>query len=152
MVVILGLSCLNCNLCIAEMSANPSIQPSPVVYQVDANDNKTIEELRNEVKHKGTLSPVSVFANLFTLIIIMLALAWLYNKYGKNTLSKVLATTNLNKNTINILSTTPIGQNKYLHVVEVAGEKILIGATNSNISFLKEIKSDISQEKAVSDE
>lgn len=136
------------NICSAEgtLPVEPGSQP-PAVVQVE--DSKPLNEV---MKHDKTLSPVHVFANLFTLIIIMLVLAWLYNKYGKNTLAKVLSSKNLNKNSINILSTAPIGQNKYLHIVEVNGEKILIGATNSNISFLKEVKSDISQEKVVSDE
>ena len=44
-----------------------------------------------------------------------------------------------NPNKINILSSISLGQNKNLHVVEVNDKKILIGSTQNNITYLKEL-------------
>ncbi len=131
-----------------------TVQKAPeVLTTVEPNKEKSLEEFQKEVKaqNKESLDIVKVFSNLLTLIFIMIVLAWIYNKYGKNLLSKALETKNLNKNAINILSTTPIGQNKYLHIVETGGERILIGATNTNISLIKNL-SNSPEEKVVSNE
>jgi flagellar biogenesis protein FliO len=44
------------------------------------------------------------------------------------------------ENSISILSTIPIAQNKYLHLVEVRGQKLLIGSTANDIVMLKDIE------------
>lgn len=142
------------NICIADNAPSTQIQntdiqkiePSPV----DDIANTPIEQITK--KHNNALpSTGEVFANLITLVLIMLVLAWAYSKYGKKALDKVLASQQLKKNDIKILSTAPMGQNKFLHIVEVDGERVLIGSTNTQISLLKELR-DIKQEKAVSDE
>ena len=105
-------------------------------------EDKTLEQIREErnISKKSLISPVSVFANLITLILIMLFLAWVYNKYGKTTLSKVMATKSINPDSINILSSASIGQGKYLHVIEVNKKKLLIGATATQITFLQNLQ------------
>lgn len=110
--------------------------------------DKPISEVR---RHQSLPSPINVFSNLLTLIFIMFAMAWLYKKYGKDFLSKTLKVKNLSKDSINIVSTLPIGQNKYLHIIEVENERMLIGSTNTNISLIKNLKTN-TEEKAVSDE
>lgn len=78
----------------------------------------------------------------------MFALAWAFKRFNN---SRFVRSLSGNKSTkrdlINILSTTSLGQGKYLHVVQVAGEKVLIGSTTNNISMLKTIKEDIYYEK-----
>lgn len=128
-----------------------SVQSSPT-SSVSLEEQKRYQKLREESqKNVGLFSPSKVFSNLITLIFIFILIAWLYNKYGKEAITKVLAIKKITQNNINILSTSAIGQGKYLHIVEVDGEKILIGATANNISFLKELKN-TKTEKAVSDE
>lgn len=104
-------------------------------------ENKSLEQLRSERKtsSQNLVSPFSVAANLLSLILIMFALAWLYNKYGKTALEKVMTAKSLNPDNINILSSTSIGQGKYLHVIEVDSKKLLIGVTASNITFLQNL-------------
>jgi len=148
---------LACNLNSAgfnQCQAETAIQQSSMMLPA-AEKEKTIAEIKKEFKEQNKeniVSPITVFANLFTLVIIMVALAWLYNKYGKNALSKALAKKALTKNFIKIVSTMPIGQNKFLHIVEVDNERMLIGATNTNISIIKDLKPDSPEEKVVSNE
>lgn len=127
------------NFCNISILAQESIN-APQIIPVTSNvEDKTLDQIRQERKssQKSLISPVSVLANLITLIIIMLFLAWIYNKYGKNTLSKVMAAKSFNPDSINILSSASIGQGKYLHVIEVDKKRILIGATTTQITFLQ---------------
>ncbi len=130
---------------------NPEINSAQTISSI-VDEEKKFQELRQESqKNTSLFSPAKVFSNLITLIFILMVIAWLYNKYGKDTMEKVLAVKKINRNNINILSSSAIGQGKYLHIVEVDGEKILIGATANNISFLKELKN-TKEEKVVFDE
>jgi flagellar biosynthetic protein FliO len=136
----------------AQTVTAPAPTTAPVADPTEEIGNKTISEVREEYKQdKEVTSPVSVMANLITLLLIMFGLAFAYKKYGKNALDKVLANQPIRRNDIKILSTAPIGQNKFLHIVEVDGERVLIGSTNNNISLLKELK-EITEEKAVFNE
>lgn len=153
-VLVLNLLTGSCSFAIENSSKAPiseqTIQSSQTVPS-SIEEQKKFQELREESqKNVSLFSPMKVFSNLITLILVLLVIAWLYDKYGKDAMSKVLATRKIKQNNINILSTSAIGQGKYLHIVEVDGEKILIGATANNISFLKELKN-TKTEKAVSD-
>ncbi|MEI8378174.1 MAG: flagellar biosynthetic protein FliO [bacterium] len=135
----------------AQEQAPETLQNAPEVSSaIEQDEDKSLAEFKKQ--NKADLDVVRVFSNLLALIVIMLALAWLYKKYGKNFLSKTMIAQNLNKNSIHIVSTAPIGQNKYLHIVEVGQERILIGATNTNISLIKNLHNDNPKEKVVSDE
>lgn len=50
------------------------------------------------------------------------------NQFKNNKLDKIV-----------VLSTTQLGQNKNLHIVEINDKKILIGATSNSISLIKEL-------------
>lgn len=144
----------------SKCQSQPTVQaPSDVSSLVEEEspqeDVKTLSDIKKEFREQNKenlVSPVTVFSNLFALVLIMIALAWLYNKYGKSAISKALVSKNINKNFIKIVSTMPIGQNKFLHIVEVDDERMLIGATNTNISLIKSLKNDSSEEKVVSNE
>lgn len=132
---------------------NVTAKTTEIESIVKQDEDKTIDEVKKEFKerNKETLvNPVNVFANLITLILIMLGIAWLYKKYGQNFVTKAIANKISNPNSINLLSTLPIGQNKFLHVVEVDNERVLIGSTNNHISLIKSLKN--TEEKAVSNE
>lgn len=125
-------------------------ETSTVSSTIEQDEDKSLSEFKKQ--NKDNLDVVRVFSNLLALILIMFTLAWLYKKYGKNFLSKTMLAQNPNRNAINIVSTTPIGQNKYLHIIEVGQERMLIGATNTNISLIKNLQNDNPKEKVVSDE
>ena len=60
---------------------------------------------------------------------------FLYQKLTKVKFSKV----DLN-NKAQIISTTTIGQGRSLHVIKVGNEYCLIGSTQNNITYLKDVK------------
>lgn len=126
---------------------------SEITSIVEQDEDKTIDEVKKEFKERNKetiVNPLSIFANLLTLILIMFAIAWLYKKYGQNFVTKAIANKISNPNSINLLSTLPIGQNKFLHIIEVDKERVLIGSTNNHISLIKSLKN--TEEKAVSNE
>ena len=45
----------------------------------------------------------------------------------------------LGRDVVQVLSVVPIGQNKYLQVVDLAGRVLVLGVTDSNINFITEI-------------
>lgn len=46
----------------------------------------------------------------------------------------------LGRDVVQVLSVVPIGQNKYLQVVDLAGRVLVLGVTDSNINFITEIQ------------
>ena len=78
----------------------------------------------------------SLFFGLFVVIGLVYLTSYIYQK-----LIKVKVTPQeTNPYNIEILSTTSLGQNKSLHVVKTNGKYCLIGATQNNITFLKDIE------------
>ncbi len=45
----------------------------------------------------------------------------------------------LGGNTVDIISAVPVGPNKFIHIVDVAGKMLVLGVTDSNINILTEI-------------
>lgn len=132
----------------AEITAEKSI----LTAEDELQEQEKFRQLREKSHENSKLfSPVKVFSKLIALILILLLIVVLYNKYGKEALSKAMVIKKIKHNAINILSSSSIGQGKYLHIVEVDGEKILIGATANNITFLKDLKN-TKREKVISDE
>ncbi len=84
----------------------------------------------------------SMVSSLLTVILIMLVCAWIYKKFIGVSADKLLSgkLKEAKENSISILSTIPIAQNKYLHLVEVRGQKLLIGSTANDIVMLKDIE------------
>ena len=81
----------------------------------------------------------SLFLGLFFVIGLVYLTGIVYQKLTKVKLSQ--QENELNK--IQIVSTTSLGQNKALHVIKINDEYSLIGATQNNITFLKDIKQNI---------
>lgn len=61
--------------------------------------------------------------------------SFLYQKLIKVKLDKEVS-----KNEIEIVTSKPLGQNKNLYIVKVNGEHLLLGATQNNITYIKEVK------------
>ena len=83
---------------------------------------------------------VSVVIALCIVIVLIYVTGIIYaklNVLGYKTLKKEYK--DLDESKIIILSTTQLGSNKSLHVIELAGKKMLIGVTNDNISLLKDL-------------
>jgi len=80
----------------------------------------------------------AIFALLITLTLIYLA-GFLYTKLNKvnaNLLRKHQATL---KSQASVISTTALGNNKTLHVIELDGKRMLIGASANAIQLIKDL-------------
>lgn len=91
-----------------------------------------------------------VIALLFVICLIYIT-GLIYSKLniiGANTVKKQLKDYDLSK--VVVLSTTQLGQNRNLHVVEINGKKLLIGATQQCINLIKEL--DEVQEVGINEE
>lgn len=85
---------------------------------------------------------VSVFFSLIFVILLIYATGIIYtrlNKVGMKTLKKQMGDTSSSK--VSVISTTPLGSNKTLHVVELDGKRMLIGASSGAIQLIKDLGS-----------
>ncbi len=96
------------------------------------------EEIKEILKQNNNYEPnyLSLFLGLFFVIGLVYLTGIIYQKLTKVKLSQQINETNK----VQIISTTSLGQNKALHVIKINNEYSLIGATQNNISFLKDIK------------
>ena len=99
--------------------------------------NTTGNEL-NEALAKNVYEPnyFSMILGLFVVVIMIYLTGYLYQKMTKINLKS-------NDEFINkaqIISTTSLGQGKSLHVIKIGEKSCLIGSTQNNITFLKDIE------------
>ena len=93
------------------------------------------EELKLASNNMFMPSYYKMFLGLALVIGLVYATGIIYQKLTK---FKVSNTTE-DKFKPEIISTTPLGQNKNIHVVKVMGEYVLIASTQTNITFLKNL-------------
>lgn len=90
----------------------------------------------------GTIYEGGILRSVISLAIVIGLIyftAWLYKKLNKfNTQKFNVNKTNSNINKFNVVSSQTLGQNKALYVVEINNQYLVIGATQNNISLLKE--------------
>ena len=94
------------------------------------------EELK-EVMNSNLYTPsyLKMFLGLTLVIALIYITGVVYQK-----LTKVkIANTEEDKYRPEIISTTSLGQNKNIHVIKIMDEYVLIGSTQTNISFLKNL-------------
>lgn len=85
---------------------------------------------------------VSLFFSLLFVILLIYATGIIYtklNKLGFSTLKRQMG--DINKNQVSVVSTTALGSNKTLHVVELDGKRMLIGASQNSIHLIKDLGS-----------
>lgn len=83
---------------------------------------------------------VSVLCSLIFVILLIYATGIIYtklNKVGMNTLKRQMGEAGASK--VSVVSTTPLGSNKTLHVVELDGKRMLIGASSGAIQLIKDL-------------
>lgn len=84
---------------------------------------------------------LSILFALLIVICLIYITGLIYSKLnivGARTVQKQLKNYDLSK--VIILSTTQLGQNKNLHVIEINKKRYLIGATPTSINLIKEIE------------
>ena len=85
---------------------------------------------------------LSVVLSLIFVILLIYATGIIYaklNKVGFKTLKKQIGEGSDSR--VSVISTTPLGNNKTLHVVELDGKRMLIGASNNSIDLIKDLGS-----------
>ena len=85
-------------------------------------------------------SLVSLLFSLLFVILLIYATGIVYaklNKLGLKTLKKQIGDSS--KSQVSVVSTTALGGNKTLHVVELDGKRMLIGASTNSIHLIKDL-------------
>lgn len=98
------------------------------------NQNEEIKEALNSNMYEPNY--FSLFFGLFVVIFLVYLTSYVYQKLIKVKLTPE----EKDIYDIEILSTTSLGQNKSLHVIKTNGKCCLIGATQNNITFIKDIE------------
>ena len=85
-------------------------------------------------------SIITVLSSLVAVILMIYACSIIYtklNKFGSKKLRKQLGECEHSK--VSVISTTHLGSNKTLHVVELDGKRMLIGASVNGIHLIKDL-------------
>ncbi len=100
----------------------------------------------------GTASPIqepnliSVFFSLVIVILLIYVTGIIYAKLNKASLNSLKRQMGDTSSKVSVVSTTPLGSNKTLHVVELDGKRMLIGASVNSIQLIKDLGSCVSAE------
>lgn len=146
---ILGVFCLlNTAVCQAaeKFDVLPDL-PDPLAYAVPSAEAASVSGGvtsgvlgTQSVGHEPGIISV-IFSLIFVVLLIYLT-GIIYaklNKAGFKTLKKQQG--DFAKSHVSVVSTTALGNNKTLHVVELDGKRMLIGASSSTIQLIKDLGS-----------
>jgi len=103
-----------------------------------SKDTSPIKKNYNENDFKPQSEEVSYAWSIIKVIIILIVMVGGFY-YFLRFVTKKAGVEILGEDVINILSIVPVGQNKYLQVVEVGEKMLLIGVGDSNINLITEI-------------
>ncbi len=119
--------------------------PAPLAYsgqtaQASAVYNPNVAEnvVQQSVGHEPDFVSI-IFSMLFVILLIYVT-GIIYaklNKLGLNTLKKQMGDSS--RSHVSVVSTTALGNNKTLHVVELDGKRMLIGASVNSIHLIKDL-------------
>lgn len=106
-------------------------------------------ELEQSLKvHSNEPSVSSILFALMVVILLIYATGIIYSKLnivGAKTIRDQLKNYDLSK--VVVLSTTQLGPNKNLHIIELGGKKYLIGATPNSINLIKELDTTVEKKE-----
>ena len=121
--------------------------PDSLVYTTQSAQAATVSGTTNNaidsaqtIGHEPSI--LSVLFSLLIVIVLIYLTGIIYaklNRVGFNTLKKQQG--DLAKSHVSVISTTQLGSNKTLHVVELDGKRMLIGASSSAIQLIKDLGS-----------
>lgn len=118
------------------------------IQQVFASDLPM--DVRTALKGTYDLNYISVLGALLFVLLLIYFTGIIYTKLnilGKCTLKKQMK--GYEEDSIIIHSTTPIGQNKTLMVIEVAEKKLLIASTQNSVNLIKDLSSDFNSDNEI---
>ena len=107
-------------------------------------------EQASEILSKNSYEPnyFSMILGLFVVVGLIYLTGFLYQKLTKSSI--ISEDYVLNK--AQIISTTSLGQGRNLHVIKIGDSACLIGATQNNITYIKDIELQNNKIKEVSNE
>ena len=114
----------------------------PESLAAQASSVSTTSDVTNNLTQNVGQEPnfMSVIFSLFFVILLIYATGIIYaklNKAGLNTLKKHIGDNDDSR--VTVISTTPLGTNKTLHVVELDGKRMLLGASSNSIELIKDL-------------
>ena len=119
--------------------------PEPLASAAQASSVSTTTDAANTVATQSIGQEPNLVSIVFSLIFVVLliyATGIIYaklNKLGLVTLKKQMG--EAGNSHVSVISTTPLGNNKSLHVVELDGKRMLIGASTNSIHLIKDLGS-----------
>ena len=143
----LGIFCwLNALTCFAaeKFEVLPDLPDPLAAYAQSAEassvsgDSKLLSLGGQSIGHEPSI--ISVFFSLLIVVLLIYLTGIIYaklNKMGANTLKKQQGI--LAKSQASVISTTALGSNKTLHVIELDGKRMLIGASSGAIQLIKDL-------------
>ncbi len=116
-----------------------AVQPA-VASTVSGNADATTLLGTQSVGHEPSILSVLISLGIVVLLIYLTGIIYTkLNKAGFNVMRKQQG--DLSKSQVSVISTTQLGSNKTLHVVELDGKRMLIGASSSAIQLIKDLGS-----------
>lgn len=116
--------------------------PEPLANAAQASSVSTTDTINTigtqAVGHEPNI--ISIFFSLIFVILLIYATGIIYtklNKFGINALKREIG--DKANSHVSVISTTPLGSNKTLHVVELDGKRMLIGASTNSIHLIKDL-------------
>lgn len=82
---------------------------------------------------------LSVLLSLIFVILLIYATGIIYAKLNRAGLRTLKKHGDIDSSKVTVVSTTPLGSNKTLHVVELDGKRMLIGASANSIDLIKDL-------------
>lgn len=118
--------------------------PDPLAYAVQPAEASTVSgspdtalAAAQSIGHEPSI--ISVVMSLVFVILLIYVTGIIYaklNRFGFRTLKQ---TGDFSRSKVSVISTTPLGNNKTLHVVELDGKRMLIGASSASIHLIKDL-------------
>lgn len=118
--------------------------PEPLASAAQASSVTTTDNVSTIASQSVGQEPnfLSMVFSLVFVILLIYATGILYtklNKFGIKTMKQQLGDNSTSH--VSVISTTPLGANKTLHVVELDGKRMLIGASVNSIHLIKDLGS-----------
>ena len=115
--------------------------PEPLSAARASSVSTTSDTVSNTLTQNVGQEPnfISVVFSLIFVILLIYATGIIYarlNNTGFKTLKKM---SEGDDSKVSVISTTPLGSNKTLHIVELNGKRMLIGASANSIDLLKDL-------------
>ncbi len=118
--------------------------PDPLAYAVQPAEASTVSgspdaplAAAQSIGHEPSL--LSVVLSLVFVILLIYITGIIYAKLNRLGFKTLKQTGDFARSKVSVVSTTPLGNNKTLHVVELDGKRMLIGASSASIHLIKDL-------------